>query len=194
MWQQFKSSGRRFLFCLDVPGGTRTGEADGADDALSEDAGDLGVPLGWRHGFGIARGVHAGSGDGARPSVAPYAVRVSGAHPREPLDRRSSPVASMARARPWRSHPFFARDLLITPAVRDRACGETFAASRRVLVGGPVRRLWHDPGGETPGMLANLRQSRGGMRKRRRGLSAAFPENQRAGCFRNRPGNSGGRI
>lgn len=84
MWRQFKSGRRRFLRGRDVPGGTRTGEADGADDALSEDARDLCVPLRWGHGFGIVRGVHAGSANGgcgaARPLVALYAFAERTAH------------------------------------------------------------------------------------------------------------------
>lgn len=95
---------------------------------------------------------------------------------------------SQHRARPRE------REFPLTPAPVDERRGETLGQNR---VRGARRgrgRLWPWLGRETRLASAASGPTFGTWaktRKRRRGLSAAFPENQRAGCFRNRPGNRG---
>ena len=85
----------------------------------------------------------------------------------------------------------------VNPARSEERPGETLAPNRPQ--GPPGGRTLVMAGSRpetlpTAGPVANPRGTWAKKRKRRRGLSAAFPENQGAGCFRNRPGNSGGRI
>lgn len=96
---------------------------------------------------------------------------------------------SQHRARPCE------REVPLTRAPGDVRRGETLGQNR---VRGARRgrgRLWPCSRAETrlvSAPFANPRGTWAKTRKRRRGLSAAFPENQRAGRFRNRPGNRAG--
>jgi hypothetical protein len=80
------------------------------------------------------------------------------------------------------------------PGTRRRETRRDFGPKPRPEAQVGRSRLWTRGAAETHPAAGRARDPFGTWaktRKRRRGLSAAFRENQRAGCFRNRPSNSG---
>ena len=128
--------------------------------------------------------------DGARPRVVtrddPRLSAVVGTRSGSRQNHNHGPSRSLHR-----------RDDLFTPARVPERPRETLApklANGGVGPCSPVMAVGRSETLPDPRPPRKPCQTRARKRKRRRGLSAAFPENQGAGCFRNRPGNSGGRI
>jgi len=202
MTRQFKSAvaPHRFAVNVDVPRQAFPGGTSGPDDAPRENARDLRVAFRGRHGFRVAGCVHA---KGSSAALRLMHIAVSGSLcPRDSMCARREPtrgVGTRSGSRrnqdqgPLRSP--HRRDNLFTPARVPERPRETLAPKRAngcVEPCSPVMAVGRSKTLPDPRPPCKPCQSRARKRKRRRGLSAAFPENQRAGCFRNRPGNSAG--
>lgn len=153
MWREFKSTVGGFRGRLHVPGGTRTGDVNGAHEAASQDARDLGVPLHRRHRLRVLRTHDAAPGmsgaAGTPPTLATYAVAARSARDNEPRARLPNAVALSSMEQRWGSRTRPRARPPANPRSSTRETPRDFGRAQNGTARWPCTPVIAERGGET---------------------------------------------